>query len=55
MTMWLTGKDISPYAEKLSRAEALSDGEQRQILSQQVANVSAFFRHYDEINGKTRR
>jgi hypothetical protein len=54
-TMWLTEEDISPYAEKLSRAEALSEGEQRQILSRQMANVSTFFKHYDEVDRESRR
>jgi hypothetical protein len=54
-TMWLTGEDISPYAEKLSRAEALSEGEQRQILSRQVANVSILFKHYDEVRRESLR
>jgi hypothetical protein len=49
ITMWLTPKDISPYAEKLSRAETLSEDEQRQILSKQVANVDTLFKHYDKI------
>lgn len=47
-TMWLTAEDISPYAERLSKAEVLSEGEQRQILSKQMANVSTIFKHYDE-------
>jgi hypothetical protein len=48
-TMWLTGDDLSPYAEKLSRAETLSEDEQRQIFSKQMANVNALFKHYDHI------
>jgi hypothetical protein len=49
-TMWLTPDDISPYAKKLSRGEALSEDEQRQILSRQVANVNTLFKHYDQID-----
>ena len=54
-TMWLTGEDISPYADKLSRGEALSDGEQRQILSTQMTNISTVFKHYEEIDGVSLR
>jgi hypothetical protein len=49
-SMWLTREDVSPYAEKLSRGEALSEDEQRQILSRQVANVNTLFKHYDQID-----
>ncbi len=46
-TMWLSGEDIRPYAEKLSKGATLSDDEQRQILSRQVANIDALLEHYD--------
>jgi hypothetical protein len=49
-SMWLTPEDISPYADKLSRREALTEDEQRQILSRQVANVNALYKHYDQID-----
>jgi hypothetical protein len=48
-TMWLTREDVSPYVEKLSKAETLSEGDQRQILSRQIVNVSTFLKHYDEL------
>jgi hypothetical protein len=48
-SMWLTGHDISPYTEKLSRSEALTEDEQRQIFSRQMANVNSLFEHYDQI------
>jgi predicted PurR-regulated permease PerM len=54
-TMWLTGEDISPYAEKLSRAETLSEDEQGQILSRQMANVNTVFKHYDKIQRESLR
>ena len=54
-SMWLTGEDISPYAEKLSRSEALSDDEQRQIFSRQIANVNTLFKHYDKIERESLR
>ena len=54
-TMWLTEEDISPYAEKLSRAETLSEDEQRQILSKQLANIDTLFKHYDKIHGESLR
>jgi hypothetical protein len=54
-SMWLTGEDISPYAEKLSRSEALSEDEQRRIFSRQIANVSSLFKHYDKIERESLR
>ena len=48
-SMWLTGEDIAPYAEKLSRSEVLSEEEQRQVLSKQIANVNSLYKHYDTI------